>query len=88
MRRVLFIVDRNARQLFAYVRDTLAGIGAEVEVIEDRRSGERRAESQPSQVERRQDDRRKDDVSRDLKRFGWVVVRRRDEAGSDGDKAP
>jgi hypothetical protein len=39
-------------------------------------------------VERRQDDRRKDDVSRDLKRFGWVVVRRRDEAGADGDKGP
>ena len=93
MKRVLFIVDRNARKLFAYVRDTLAGIDGEVEVIEDRRSGEQRVENQPSQMERRQHDRRKDDVSRDLKRFGWALVRRRDEAGrdeagSDGDKAP
>jgi hypothetical protein len=92
MKRVLLIVDRNARRLLAYVRDTLAGTEGEIEVIEDRRSGDQRAESQLSH-ERRQHDRRKDDVSRDLKRFGWVLVRRRDEAGrdeagSDGDKAP
>jgi len=88
MRRVLVIVDRNARRLFAYVRDKLAGIEGDIEVIEDRRSLERRVESQPSQMGHRPHDRRKDDVSKDLKRFGWAVVRRRDEAGSDGDQAP
>ena len=92
MKRVLFIVDRNARRLLAYVRDTFAGTEDEIEVIEDRRSGDRRA-GQPSNIDRRQRDRRKDDVSSDLKRFGWALVRRRDEAGrdeagSDGDKAP
>ena len=92
MKRVLFIVDRNARRLLAYVRDTFAGTEDEIEVSEDRRSGDRRA-GQPSNIDRRQRDRRKDDVSSDLKRFGWALVRRRDEAGrdeagSDGDKAP
>ena len=92
MKRVLFIVDRNANRLLAYVRDTFAGTEDEIEVIEDRRSGDRRA-GQPSNIDRRQHDRRKDDVSSDLKRFGWALVRRRDEAGrdeagSDGDKAP
>ena len=93
MKRVLFIVDRNARRLLAYVRDTFSGTEGEIEIIEDRRSGDRRAGNQPAHTERRQHDRRKDDVSTDLKRFGWALVRRRDEAdrdeaGSDGDKAP
>jgi hypothetical protein len=93
MKRVLFIVDRNARRLLAYVRDTFAGTEDEIEVIEDRRSGDRRAEGQPPNIDRRQHDRRKDDVSSDLKRFGWALVRRReeagrDEAGSDGDRTP
>ena len=93
MKRVLFIVDRNARRLLAYVRGTFAGTEGEIEIIEDRRSGDRRAENRPSQLERRQHDRRKDDVSSDLKRFGWALVRRREEAGreeagSDGDRAP
>ena len=92
MKRVLLIVDRNARRLLSYVRDSFAGTEGEIEIIEDRRSGDRRAESRPPQLERRQRDRRKDDVSRDLKRFGWVLVRRpeegRNEAGSDADGTP
>jgi len=86
MTRLLIIVERNARRFFDYVRDALAGADGEIEVIEDRRSGERRADSEPPQAERRQGDRRKDDVGKDLKRFGWAVVKRRNEDGPDEDK--
>jgi hypothetical protein len=88
MMRVLIIVERNARRFFDYVRDALAGVEGEIEVIQDRRTGERRTDSQPCPTERRQRDRRKDDVGKDLKRFGWAVVRKRGGAEPDGDKAP
>lgn len=88
MMRLLIIVERNARRFFDYVRDALAGVEGEIEVIQDRRTGERRTDSQPSGTERRKGDRRKDDVGKDLKRFGWAVVRRRGRAGPGDDEAP
>ncbi|HEU4368059.1 MAG TPA: hypothetical protein VFV05_07525 [Methylomirabilota bacterium] len=86
MPRLLIIVERNARRFFDYVRDALAGADTEIEVIEDRRTSERRADSEPPPAGRRGGDRRKADVGKDLKRFGWAIVKRRDEDGPDEDK--
>ena len=57
MGRTLFIVSRHHPDLYAYLRERFAGDRG-VEVILDRRLGQRRQRSRSHETERREDDRR------------------------------
>lgn len=58
-------------------------VGATMEVVLDRRSGERRRADSRVTMERRGRDRRQRDVTIDLQTSGWALVRRDAEAASD-----
>jgi len=71
--RVLYIVSRENPSLYNHLRATLET--ATVEVIFDRRSGERRQGDDPPEVERRRADRRTRSIADELERAGWVEIR-------------
>ena len=72
---ILFlIVSRNEPSRLAYLKHVFAG--DTVDVILDRRLGERRQRWEGVRTERRQDDRRQRDVTKDLQTYGWALVRR------------
>ena len=74
--RHLLIVARSEPMLYEYVKRTFAGEDT-VEVILDRRLGERRRASASPAVERRRADRRSSLPIRDrLRSAGWAVVHR------------
>lgn len=58
MGHTLFIVSRHHPDLYAYLRERFAGDRA-VEVILDRRLGQRRQPAGPFEMERRREDRRR-----------------------------
>lgn len=74
MTRVLFIVSRAEPRLHRYVASAFAGVG-EVEIVLDRRQGERRQSQDPALPDRRLGDRRLYDVTRSLQQLGWAVVK-------------
>lgn len=74
MSRVLFIVSRAEPKLHRYVASAFAGV-SEVEIVLDRRQGERRRRNDPALLDRRLSDRRLYDVTRTLQQLGWVVVK-------------
>jgi hypothetical protein len=49
---------------------------ATVEVIADRRAGQRRQRYAITTIERRSTDRRRQDVSEEMQTHGWTLVRR------------
>jgi hypothetical protein len=69
----LFIVARPDEELYAYLTGYFAGRG-DVQVIPDRRRGERRRRSEPIPAERRTSARRKRSVSEDLASLGFAIV--------------
>jgi hypothetical protein len=72
---ILFlIVSRAEPQRFTYLRHVFAG--ETVDVILDRRLGERRQRWEGVAAERRLEDRRQRDVTKDLQAHGWALVRR------------
>jgi hypothetical protein len=72
--RLLVIVSRDAPGRFTYLRHIY---GSEtVEVIIDRRVGERRRHRQLAVNERRWATRRHRDVTEEIDTFGWFLVRR------------
>lgn len=74
MPRHLLIVTRSEPMLYDYVKRTFAGDEL-VEVILDRRHGERRLGRAAATVERRRSDRRSMGPIRDrLRSPGWAVV--------------
>lgn len=73
MSRLLFIVSREEPRLYHYVRAAFASTEA-VEVILDRRYGERRRSARPVDVDRRQGERRATDVGQSLRHLGWATV--------------
>jgi hypothetical protein len=73
--RLLFIVSRTARERYEFLRNAFA-CDEQVEVIFDRRQGERRQHDATRAVERRRRQRRAHDVSREIARQGYAVVRR------------
>ncbi len=76
--RLLFIVARTETKLHWYARSSFADVRS-IEVVLDRRQGERRrAEAAPS-MERRRSERRRRDIDDRLQRLGWVVVHREDQ---------
>ena len=74
MRRELFIVARDRSDLYRYLTQTFAD-AENVEVIFDRRSGERRDDPTPVAIERRRRDRRsRATVEEDLRTVGYAFL--------------
>lgn len=72
--RQLFIVARNRTKLYEYLRRAFAG-NETVQVVLDRRTGERRQRSAPSGPDRRRTDRRAHlDTENLLRALGWAIV--------------
>ena len=78
MPRVLYIVSRENPALYNHLRATLET--ATVEVIFDRRSGQRRHGDNAPEIERRRADRRTRSIADDLDRAGWVEIRVDDDS--------
>ncbi len=73
---LLFIVARGEPHLYETLRREFAGEPS-VEIVLDRRVGERRRGCTPPSVERRQGERRSHAEAEDyLRTLGWAVVRR------------
>ncbi len=73
MRRQLFIVARDREKLYEYVKRAFAG-NPSVQVLLDRRKGDRRASAMSRIPNRRHGDRRGGDLSGQLKALGWAIV--------------
>jgi len=73
VRRQLFVVARDREKLYDYVKRAFAE-NPTVQVVLDRRVGERRRAGMSRIPNRRQGDRRRSDVSGQLKALGWAIV--------------
>jgi hypothetical protein len=75
---VLLIVSRNNSTLYAYACSEFEGLGKDIDVVLDRRRGERRRQllREAFESERRQAERRAYAVDEDLRAIGWALVRR------------
>lgn len=71
--RLLIIVSRSRPARYEYLRHVFAGPA--LEVILDRRYGERRQHPQSALPQRRLGDRRSRDLGADLWKQGWALVR-------------
>jgi hypothetical protein len=76
MAELLFVVARDRKDLYDHLRRAFADTPA-VDIILDRRHGERRQLTTPPAAERRRRDRRTNDVSGDVTYLGWALVRLR-----------
>ncbi len=86
MARVLYIVSRENPALYSHLRATLQT--ATVEVIFDRRAGERRRAGPVPDVERRASERRTRSIADELERTGWAEIRIDDAPRVDMPAAP
>lgn len=75
MGKLLFIVSRLEPERYDDLARAFAGEET-VEVILDRRRGERRLQRGDIMDDRRRRDRRVRDVGGELSRLGWAIVRR------------
>lgn len=73
MANVLFIVSRAEPGLHQYVQFAFAGV-RNVEIILDRRRGQRRRRAEAVVTDRRVGERRVRDITRSLQQLGWAVV--------------
>ena len=74
MGRELFIVSRDRADLYRYLTQTFAG-AENVEIIWERRAGERRIETTGAPAERRRAERRaRRSVEADLKAVGYAFL--------------
>ncbi len=74
MARLLLIVSRDEPARYAYFKHVFAS--DMVDVIVDRRQGDRRQRRVPTGLERRRQDRRgRESVTTELRGFGWAPVR-------------
>ena len=74
--RYLYIVSQASvtpKQVFAAMREDMAS--ASVQLVYDRRGGDRRSERAPVDTERRASDRRRLDFTKDIAQSGWARVR-------------
>jgi rRNA maturation protein Nop10 len=73
--RYLVIVNRDHRNLYSYLKTAFSG-EAGVQVIQERRSAERRGKSGKAPVERRRRDRRRrPEGEAEVRKYGVAVVR-------------
>lgn len=75
MTNVIMIVARDQDSLYRYICNTFSQ-EPEVDVIFDRREGERRRREDAPLVERRSTPRRREQREDLLKAQGWLIVRR------------
>ena len=75
MSRLLFVVSRAEPKRYEYLRTAFAGEEA-MEIVFDRRVGQRRRSPMPYEGDRRRGDRRARDLSHELDRLGYALVRR------------
>jgi hypothetical protein len=74
---ILLIVSRHNSTLYSYACSEFEGLGTEIDVVLDRRRGERRRlPAGGTDSERRRADRRAHAVEQDLRGIGWALVRR------------
>jgi hypothetical protein len=73
VRRQLFIVARDREKLYEYVKRAFAE-NPTVQVVLDRRVGERRRSGMSRIPNRRGADRRRADVAGQLRALGWAIV--------------
>jgi hypothetical protein len=71
---LVFIVTREDSKTYAYLKQALAC--QSVDVIMDRRSGDRRRVWRPATPDRRSGDRRRHAVKTDLQTYGWALMHR------------
>jgi hypothetical protein len=71
---VLFIVSRSDTRTYSYLKRAMAS--GDIDVVLDRRNGDRRRARQATVPERRGGDRRQRDVTADLQMYGWALVHR------------
>jgi len=76
MPRVLFVVARDRGELFGHLQEQFADVADRVEVVYDRRLGERRQRDLRTLVDRRVVDRRAVDIREQLTSTGWAFVSR------------
>jgi hypothetical protein len=71
----IFVVARDREKLFEYAKRAFSG-NSSVEVVLDRRRGERRNSEKASAPDRRRGDRRlMNEIDNHLRALGWAVVR-------------
>ena len=71
----IMVVARDRQKLFEYAKRAFSG-NSSVEVVLDRRRGERRNADKTSSPERRRGDRRlMNEIDNHLRALGWAVVR-------------
>jgi hypothetical protein len=71
----IFVVARDRERLFEYAKRAFSG-NSSVEVVLDRRRGERRGADKTSSPDRRRGDRRlMTEIDNHLRALGWAVVR-------------
>ena len=78
MERLLFIIADDRREVYDYAREAFRTLGDRVEVVLDRRAGERRMRERfkAGAAERRQrDERRNQEIHERLRTTGWAVAR-------------
>jgi hypothetical protein len=73
MARLVFIVSRQRPELASYLRRQFSGV-ADVDVIVDRRIGDRRLAPIPITDDRRKVDRRQEYIDNRLDELGWAIV--------------
>lgn len=75
MGRLLFVVSRTEPGRYEYLRTAFAGEGT-VEIVLDRRLGQRRQRPVTREQDRRRSERRARDLNHELARLGYALVRR------------
>ncbi len=76
VRQILFVVATGRQDLMEHLRRQFADVPAAVEIVIDRRAGERRHRDAPMGGNRRATDRRTNEIESDLLTIGWAMVRR------------
>ena len=71
---LVLIVSRMEPARYTYLKHEFAN--DVIDVIFDRRVEDRRRHQESVAVEKRRVERRQRDITRDLKEFGWALVRR------------
>jgi hypothetical protein len=74
--RILFIVAAERGDLLDLLREKFADVPDAVEIVPDRRAGDRRQRELSVSIDRRRTERRRRDIDADLRAIGWAVVRR------------
>lgn len=75
MGRLVFVVSRQQPERYDFLKRAFSDEET-VEIVLDRRRGQRRRESVTSDTERRRSDRRTMDRNGEIDRLGWTLIRR------------